>query len=383
MRFLAKTFHGLESVLADELKSLGATNLEQGKRCVHFYGDKQILYRANYALRTALCVLKPIASFHVYNSEDLYQKTHRLNWLDYLTLGQTICVSSSVRSSCFPHSKFAALKVKDAIVDRIRKEKGVRPDVDRLAPDVKINVHIIQTHCTLSLDSSGVSLHKRAYRTDQHKAPVNEVLAAGLVRHSGWMGGEDFLDPMCGSGTLLIEAAMLVSKTPAQVLRKKFAFQNWPDYDEGLFEKIIQKEKAKIKSCTVGILGRDTDQKALKMAYKSLDLLNLKEIAYLEEGDFFLKKNEHSSPRFLLFNPPYNQRLFVDLPVFYKAIGDTLKRNYTNAQAWLFSREKTALKNIGLKPSQRIALFNGKIPCELIKYELYEGRKKRGDHTRA
>lgn len=376
-RLLAKTFHGLEPLLADELKSLGARNIEPGKRCVYFYGDKALLYKANYSLRTALRLLKPIGNFCVYHAEDLYHKVYRLNWLDYIPLDKTIAVDSSVHSKYFPHSKFAALRVKDAIVDRLRKERGTRPYIDRLSADIKIDVHILEDHCTISLDSSGASLHKRAYRNAQHQAPLNEVLAAGLVLYSGWTGKQDFLDPMCGSGTLLIEAAMLISGTPAQFLREKFAFQNWPDYDEGLFQKIIWQEKAKIQPVNVDILGRDIDTDALKTAVKSLELLDLKEAVHLEVVNFFSEENKTHSLSLMVLNPPYNQRLPADVPVFYKAIGDTLKKNYSGTEAWIFCPQKIGLKNIGLKPSRKIDLLNGKIPCQLIKYELYRGSERR------
>ena len=221
---VAKTLFGFEELLANELLKLGAQDIKKGVRSVSFVGDKGFMYKANLGLRTAIKILKPIKSFWLRNEDDLYQQVYKIKWEDYLKPSGTLAVDATVHSNVFTHSKFVALKTKDAIVDRFREISGERPNVDLRFPDLKINVHIDRNQCTISLDTSGESLHRRGYKTDTNIAPINEVLAAGLVMLSGWDGQCDFMDPMCGSGTILIEAAMIACNIPPNLMRKEFAF---------------------------------------------------------------------------------------------------------------------------------------------------------------
>lgn len=373
---VAKTLFGFEEVLANELRKIGAEKVEIGNRMVSFYGDTGFMYKANLCLRTAVKILKPITSKKVKNEKDIYDFIQTIPWKEYLGLDDTFAISSTVNSTIFSHSKFIALKTKDAIVDKFREETGDRPNVDTEHPDLSIDIHIQQDLCTVSLDSSGGSLHHRGYRTATNIAPINEVLAAGLLLLSGWDGQSDFLDPMCGSGTLAIEAAMIACNIPANINRKEFAFEKWLDWDLGLFEKIEEACLNKTRDFHHSIIGIDKEYSAVRKANINIENANLTDFIKIKEGDFFESTKEVEGPLHIIFNPPYDERLEVNIEEFYSQIGDTLKRDYPGTNAWFITGNLEALKHVGLRPSRKIKVFNGKLEARLVKYEMYAGSKK-------
>jgi putative N6-adenine-specific DNA methylase len=371
----AKTFFGFESVLAEELKSLGAADVEIKNRLVEFYGDKGFLYKANYSLSTALRILVPIHSFSVKNEFQLYERFKKFEWENYLDLNQTFIIDSTVHSDYFTHSHYAALKVKDALVDRFQENHGKRPSVEKENPDIVFNLHISHDKVTLSLDSSGESLHKRGYKTEHGKAPINEVLAAGLLKIAGWDGKGNLLDPMCGSGTILTEAALIAANIPPQIHRKKFGFENWKDFDAELFEKIKETRLSRIREFNGEIVGYDISPAMLKIAEENIVHADLEDFIEVKYKDFFQSEKD-LFPVLILFNPPYNERIESDNEKLYKSIGDTLKNNYPNTFAWFITSDLSAKKYVGLKPSKKIKVFNGKLECDFLRYDIYEGSKK-------
>ncbi|MFA7686494.1 MAG: THUMP domain-containing protein [Moheibacter sp.] len=371
----AKTFFGFEEILANELKSLGAADVEIKNRLVEFYGDQGFLYKANYSLHTALRIIKPIYSFSVKNENQLYERFKKFEWENYLNIDQTFIIDSTVHSDYFTHSHYAALKVKDALVDRFQEKFGKRPNVDKDNADIWFNLHISHDKVTLSLDSSGESLHRRGYKVASGKAPINEVLAAGLLKIAGWDGKGNFLDPMCGSGTILTEAAMIATNIPPQIHRKHFAFQNWNDYEPELFEKIKETRIGRIREFTGKIVGYDVNPTMLKIAEQNIDNADLADFVTVEYQDFF-KSEKNLFPVLLLFNPPYNERLESDNEILYKSIGDTLKNHYPNTLSWFITSDLSAKKYVGLKPSKKLKIFNGKLECDFLRYDIYEGSKK-------
>lgn len=384
-KMVAKTFFGFEDVLADELLKLGALRIEKGTRMVSFYGDKGFMYKANLALRTALKILKPIKQFKVFNETSLYKGMQTIDWNDYLKVHQSFVIDATVFSDQFNHSQFVALKSKDAIVDQFKELFNDRPNIDKDHPDLRINVHIQQDLCTVSLDTSGASLHHRGYRTATNIAPINEVLAAGILLMSGWEGQTDFLDPMCGSGTFLVEAAMIACNIPPNINRKEFAFEKWNDWDNDLFEKVEDSLLKKIKEFHFDILGYDKAPSAVAKAIDNARNANLDDYVKVEQKNFFETEKETERPLHMVFNPPYGERLDIDLERFYREIGDTLKQSYPGTNAWFITGNLEALKFVGLKPSRKIKLFNGKLESRLVKYEMYAGSKRtkfqnRGNH---
>ncbi len=375
-KMVAKTLYGFEEVLASELRKIGAQKVEIGNRMVSFYGDTGFMYKANLCLRTAVKILKPITSKRVRNENDIYNFIQSIRWQEYLSLEDTFAISATVNSTIFSHSKFIALKTKDAIVDQFRKETGERPNVDTEYPDLSIDIHIQRDLCTVSLDSSGGSLHHRGYRTATNIAPINEVLAAGLLLLSGWDGQSDFLDPMCGSGTMAIEAAMIACNIPANINRKEFAFEKWLDWDLDLFEKIEEACLNKTRDFHHSIIGIDKEYSAVRKANVNVENANLTDFIKIKEGDFFESTKEVEGPLHIAFNPPYDERLEVNIEEFYSQIGDTLKQNYPGTNAWFITANLEALKHVGLRPSRKIKVFNGKLEARLVKYEMYAGSKK-------
>jgi putative N6-adenine-specific DNA methylase len=371
----AKTFFGFETVLADELKSLGAADIVVKNRLVEFYGDQGFLYKANYSLSTALRILKPILSFSVKTEHQLYDKFKKFEWEKYLDIDQTFIIDSTVHSDYFTHSHYAALKVKDALVDRFQEKFGRRPSVDKDQADIWFNLHISHDKVTLSLDSSGESLHKRGYKVNGGPAPINEVLAAGLLKLAGWNGNGNFLDPMCGSGTILTEAALIATNIPPQVHRKRFAFENWSDFDADLFEKIKETRLNRIKEFHGKIVGYDISSSMLQIAEANIKSADLEDFIEVDYQDFF-KSEKNMFPVLVLFNPPYNERLISDNEKLYKEIGDTLKNSYPNTFAWFITSDLSAKKYVGLKPSKKVKVFNGKLECDFLRYDIYEGSKK-------
>ncbi|HNP33221.1 MAG TPA: THUMP domain-containing protein [Flavobacterium sp.] len=375
-KMIAKTFFGFEEILAKELQQLGAQDVEIGTRAVSFKGDKGFMYKANLSLRTALKILKPIYHFRVFNDQSLYKGIQGIDWSKYLNESQTFVIDSTVHSDNFKHSQFVSQKAKDAIVDQFREKTGQRPSIDKDFPDLRINIHIDRDQCSVSLDTSGASLHHRGYRTATNIAPINEVLAAGMLLLSGWDGSCDFLDPMCGSGTLLAEAAMIACNIPANINRKEFAFEKWNDWDNDLFDQIIDSLMKRTKEFHHTIIGYDKAPSAVQKAKDNIMNANLEDYVSIMQGDFFDSKKENVGPLHMVFNPPYGERLNIELERFYRELGDTLKNNYPNTNAWFITANLEALKFVGLRPSRKIKLFNGSLEARLVKYEMYEGSKK-------
>ncbi|WGK64591.1 THUMP domain-containing class I SAM-dependent RNA methyltransferase [Croceiramulus getboli] len=373
---VAKCLFGFEELLARELRSLGAGNVKIGTRNVSFSGDTGFMYKANLCCRTAIKILKPIKHFKAYSDQDLYDQIQRIDWSQYLKASGSLAIDATVFSKRFTHSKFVALKTKDAIVDQFRSASGIRPDVDLRHPDLRINIHIHEEQCTVSLDSSGESLHQRGYRMATNVAPINEVLAAGLLMLSGWRGDSDFLDPMCGSGTLAIEAAMIACNIPANLNRKEFGFEKWKDWDVDLYETIEEAALGKVKNFHFQIKGYDASGVTLAKAKDNIANAQLSDFISLEQHDFFTTSKFSERHLHMMFNPPYGERIPVEMEQFYARIGDTLKQNYPGTHAWFITGNLESLKHVGLRPSRKIKVFNGKLESRLVKYEIYEGSKK-------
>jgi putative N6-adenine-specific DNA methylase len=375
-KMVAKTMFGFEEILAKELRNLGAGNVEEGVRSVFFEGDTGFMYKANLCLRTAIKIVKPIHSFRVRDENDLYKKIYAMDWFDYLSTSTTFAIDATVNSENFTHSLYVSQKTKDAIVDKFRDTDGSRPDVDIKFPDVRINIHIQNDHCNVALDSSGRSLHQRGYRTATNIAPINEVLAAGLLLLSGWDGKCDFLDPMCGSGTLLTEAAMIACNIPANINRKEFAFEKWHDFDADLFEKIVDSSLKRTREFNHKIIGYDKAPSAVRKAQDNIINANLSDYITVERKNFFDTEKFTDNHLHMVFNPPYGERLDIEMEDFYTDIGNTLKRNYPGTDAWFITSNLEALKFVGLRPSRKIKVFNSHLESRLVKYVMYEGSKK-------
>jgi putative N6-adenine-specific DNA methylase len=376
-KMLATTLFGLEDVLATELRNLGAQNVQIGNRSVSFIGDKGFMYKANLALRTAIRILKPIRSFSVDNEQTLYNKLKNISWEEYLGSKSTFAINAVVHSKEFTsNSHYISLKTKDAIADYFREKYNERPNVDLKYPDVRIHVYIQHKTCIVSLDSSGDSLHKRGYRVNTNIAPINEVLAAGLILLSGYKGNSNFIDPMCGSGTILIEAAMIAANIPANINRPEFGFEKWRNYDNSLFEKIHDSLLKRVQSPRFKITGFDRAPSAVRKAKENIENANLSDFIKVYQIDFFESKKQVQGPTTILFNPPYGERLKIDTTSFYKRIGDTLKHNYPSTTAWFITSDIEAIKYVGLKTSRRIPMRNADLECRFVKYEMYEGSRK-------
>jgi len=376
-KMLATTLFGLEEVLAKELFALGAQSVKKGNRSVSFVGDKGFMYKANLKLRTAIRILKPIRSFTVYDEDDLYNKLKKIKWEDYIYSDGYIAINSVVNSQDFTtNSHYISLKSKDAIVDYFRDKYDERPSIDLKHPDVRIHVHIHHQTCTVSLDSSGDSLHKRGYRTATNIAPINEVLAAGLILLTGYDGGTHLIDPMCGSGTILIEAAMIAANIPPNINRPEFGFEKWRDYDNSLFEVIQDSLLKRIKDPYFKIMGFDKAPSAVRKAKDNVTNANLDEFVNVFQIDFFESEKQLRGPVTMLFNPPYGERLEIDTEGFYQQIGNTLKKNYPGTTAWFITSDMEALKHVGLKTSKRIPMRNADLECRFVRYDMYEGTRK-------
>ncbi|MDO1500447.1 THUMP domain-containing protein [Winogradskyella maritima] len=376
-KMVAKTLFGFEEILAKELTQLGAMQVEKGVRNVSFVGDKGFMYKANLGIRTAIKILKPLTTFRVVSERDLYENVKRIKWEEYLKPSGSLAVDATVHSKIFTHSQYTALKTKDAIVDRFREQSGERPNVDLRFPDLKVNVHIDRQRCTISLDTSGESLHRRGYKTATNIAPINEVLAAGMIILSGWDGQTDFMDPMCGSGTVLAEAAMIACNIPPNLMRKEFAFERWQDWDVDLFETIEESLLKKTRDFHHRILGYDKSPSAVRKAIDNMKNAHLDEFITIKHEDFFKTQKAGNEKLHMVFNPPYGERLEnLNVEEFYGDIGTTLKHGYPGTDAWLITSNLEALKYVGLRPSRKIKLFNAKLEARLVKYEMYEGSKK-------
>ncbi|MFL2639138.1 MAG: class I SAM-dependent RNA methyltransferase [Flavobacteriaceae bacterium] len=377
-RMVAKTFFGLENILADELLMLGAKKIKIGVRNVSFYGDLGFLYKCNISLRTAIKILRPIVVFNIKNERDLYRSFFNFKWEDYLSVEKTFSIESVLISDIFSHSLYVSQKAKDGIVDRFRKLFKKRPDVNSINPDIKINIHVRNNVCTVSLDSSGKPLNQRGYRSQTNIAPINEVLAAGLIYLSNWKLNCDLLDPMCGSGTILIEAAMIATNFPVNFKRSNFCFRNWSDFDSDLFDVILRSVSKKIKTFDYEIRGYDKSPSAILKCNQNIENAGMKDLIKVSKCDFFKSEKKNKNHLHIIFNPPYGERLPVDLELFYKKIGDSLKNKYSHSDAWFITSSLESLKYVGLKTSRKIKLYNGKLESRLVKYEIYEGKKNKG-----
>jgi len=372
---VAKTFHGLEEVLAKELTELGASNIEIGNRMVAFTGDKALMYKANFCLRTAIRILKPIKHFQAQTADEVYDNIKAISWENYLDNTKSFAVDAVVFSNDFRHSKFVAYKVKDAIVDYFRDTTGERPSVRINNPDVLLNIHIAEDRCTLSLDSSGESLHRRGYRQEAVEAPLNEVLAAGMILMTGWKGECDLIDPMCGSGTIPIEAALIARNIAPGVFRKEFAFEKWVDFDQELFDSIYNDDSQE-REFNHQIYGYDNNPKANEIATRNVKAAGLsKEITLKLQP--FQQFEQPKGKSIIITNPPYGERISTDdLLGLYQMIGERLKHAFAGNDAWILSYRDECFDQIGLKPSMKIELYNGALECQFRKYQLFDGKYK-------
>ena len=372
---IAKTFMGLEPVLAQELTELGANNVQIGRRVVSFTGDQEMMYRANFQLHTAIRILKPIKHFTARSADDVYEATKTVDWSQYILPGKTFSVDSVVYSEEFRNSRFVTYKVKDAIVDQFRERSGNRPNISVSNPDVRLHIHISDDDATLSLDSSGATRHRRGYRQESGDAPRNEVLAAGMILMTGWRGETDFIDPMCGSGTLLIEADLIARNMSPGIFRKEFAFEKWPDFDKELFDRIYN-DDSRERDFTHHIYGYDVDMKAVNTALLNVRAAGLTKDISVAQQDFkdFKKPAQEA---IMVMNPPYGERISTpNLLGTYKMIGERLKREFAGNTAWILSYREECFEQIGLKPSLKIPLYNGSLECEFRKYMMFDGAMK-------
>ena len=370
---IAKTFMGLEPVLAQELVQLGASNVKIGRRMVSFTGNKEMMYRANFQLHTAIRILKPIKHFKARSADEVYDEVQKIDWSELIESGKTFSVDSVVYSEEFRNSRFVTYKVKDAIVDQFRDKTGTRPNISVSNPDMRLHIHIADDDATLSLDSSGESLHRRGYRQESVEAPLNEVLAAGMILMTGWKGDTDFIDPMCGSGTILIEAALIAHNMSPGVFRKEYAFEKWPDFDQDLFDSIYN-DDSKEREFAHHIYGYDIDMKAVNTARINLKAAGLTNDITVEQADF---KNfqKPANPSIMVMNPPYGERISTpNLLGTYKMIGERLKHQFMGNDAWVLSYREECFEQIGLKPSIKIPVYNGSLECEFRKYAIFGGK---------
>ena len=372
-KLIAKTFAGLEDLLAKELESLGAEQVEKGNRMVTFVGDKEMMYRANFCLRTAVKILRPIREFKANDADQVYEEVKKIEWSNYMDADQTFIVDAVVFSDEFRHSRFAAYRVKDAIADYFREKTGRRPNVGISNPDIRVNLHISEHDVTISLDSSGESLHHRGYRVGTVTAPLNEVLAAAIVMLSGWDGQTDLIDPMCGSGTILIEAALMARNIYPGIFRKEFAFEHWKDFDPDLFDKIYNDDSQE-REFTHHIYGYDINRHAVSIAQENAKSAGVADIVQIAQKDF-RDFEQPAEPAIIITNPPYGERITTDdILGLYEDIGRTLKHSFVGGDAWILSLHEECFAHIGFRASTRIVLYNGALECELRKYQVFEGK---------
>ncbi len=376
-KMVATCMQNLEDELEQELIAIGAKEIKKQKRAIEFVGDLELLYSANIWLRTALKVLKPLFHYQAKNDEELYSRAKNIAWEQVFSEDKTFSIDSAVHSEHFTHSQFASLRIKDAIVDRFREQQIKRPNVERYQPDIRIHLHINDTKVTLSLDSSGDPLFKRGYRTKQHLAPINECLAAGLILKTGWKGECDFLDPMTGTGTIAIEASLIACNIPPNLNRTHFAFEGWKSYDQALLSKVLGAAKDKFTPLTSKIFAREMNSNNVRSARININTANMRKSISLEQADFF-KEEPPSDKGIMVVNPPYGERLIIEegIPDFFERFGSALKHEYTGWTAWIIAADMESFKNIGLKPSKKIPMMNGKIECQFRKYELFDGKLK-------
>ena len=376
---IAKTIFGLEEVLSQELQRLGAKDVEVHNRAVSFTGDKGFMYKANICLRTALRVLVPIKTFAIKDEKSLYAALQGINWEEYMDVTDTLAIDTVLNSDLFTHSQYISQKAKDAIVDQFRAKYGERPSVDLDKPTIRIHLHIFKDSCTVALDSSGESLHKRGYRDKTNLAPLNEVLAAGMILLSGWDKRSTFIDPMCGSGTILIEAALIANNIPPGYYRDAYSFEGWKKYlpfEEDLYNTIFDAAIDKITNHQQSILGGELSPNVAKKAKENVKLAKVDDIVSVKVSD--IKDFEVPPGRgVVIINPPYGERMVKDnIEELYKTIGDTFKKSFSGYDCWVLSSNLDAFKHVGLRPSRKIVLYNGQLECRFMKYEMYQGTKR-------
>ena len=374
---IVKTFHGFEDVLVEELTNLGAAEVTKLKRAVSCQGDTKMVYKINLNARSALRVLIPIKKFTTTSTDELYTQVKEIDWAKYMDLKETFAVDSVVNSSTFRHSKYIALKTKDAIVDQFREKNGKRPSVNTSTPNLRVNVHVAKHDFTISIDTSGESLHKRGYRREEFIAPINEALAAGLILMTGWKGEKTFIDPMSGSGTFLVEAAMIASNTPPHLHRKYFAFKKSKDFQEVLWNEVLEEAKANIVTPSFPILGFDKAFQSVRIAERNIENSGMQDFITIQRKA--IEKNKApDNDGLLMMNPPYGERIETsqDIFDFYKMLGDQMKNNFAGYNAWIITSNLEALKLVGLRPSKKYLIFNGALQCKFHGYELYKGTKE-------
>lgn len=376
--YTAITMFGLEPVLAEELRAMGATDIEELTRAVRFKADKKLMYRANYELRTAIRILQPFLEFKTKHENHFYKKLYQIDWQQYMTVDQTFAINAITQSKYLTHSKYLALKAKDALVDQFRERVGRRPNVNTFDPDLDLHVHISRENlCTLSLNTSGEPLFKRGYRVDTVEAPINEVLAAGLILSSGWKADTNFIDPMCGSGTILIEAAMIAHNIAPQRQRKDFGLMKSPDFDAELWEDVKRESAERERPFAHQIIGYDKDFQAIRITGRNVVGANVEGKMEVSRKQFE-KLEPDPAGGIVIMNPPYDERLGVaDINAFYKMIGDRLKQHFAGYNVWIISANKQAFKHVGLRPSRKKTLYNGALECKFMKYEMYAGSRKK------
>lgn len=373
---VATCMQHVEPLLEKELIELGAKRLEVNTRAIVFRGDLRLMYKLNLCLRTALKVLVPIYTFRASNEDQLYQGAKQFEWEKLFTPQQTFTLDAAVHSHLFKHSQFAMLKVKDAIVDRFREQGQKRPNVARENANIRIHFHLRGDQVNLALDSSGDPLFKRGYKREHHKAPMNECLAAAMVLLSNWKDDQTLLDPMCGSATIAIEAALIAANIAPNLNRERFGFEHWWNYDGGLLSDVLEEVRRQSQPIRSKIIARDKDQRSLRQARVNVNFSGMRKFITVEEGDFF-KAEKPSEKGMMIFNPPYGERLGEEdqMKGFYQEIGDRLKHTYTGWKACLISSDLEAMKFIGLKPDEKIPLMNGQLECQMRKYTLFEGKR--------
>jgi putative N6-adenine-specific DNA methylase len=372
---IAKTFSGLEEVLATELTRLGANNIQLQRRAVSFTGDKRLMYKANIHLRTAIRILKPVMNFKATNADEVYDQVKNFNWGEILDLNKTFAIDATVYSEEFKNSRYVTYRVKDAIVDWFTERFDKRPSVRAVKPDILINVHIAGNRCTVSIDSSGESLHKRGYRISQNEAPISEALAAGMLLMAGWDGKSDFVDPMCGSGTFLIEAALIALKIPPGIFRPEFGFEKWSDFDKELFDELYHDDSEE-RPFNNKIYGYDISHRAVKIAKENINSAGLGK--YIEVKQTAVRDLENPSDNCLIVtNPPYGERISSpDIFGIYADLGSTMKHKFNGSTFWVISSHEECLAKISMKPSKRVPLLNGALECWFNKYEVFAGKRK-------
>jgi putative N6-adenine-specific DNA methylase len=376
LKFLIKTFEGLETVLAQEVANLGLTNIQQGKRLVSCEGIHEDIYRLNLGLHTAVRVLVPVLTFPIENEDDYYNSLMKIDWEQFIDLESTFAIDAVISTDIFTHSKYVAYRMKDAIADWFSAKYTKRPNVDTDFPDVRFNVHIHKNIVSISLDSSGESLHKRGYRQEINEAPMNEVLAAGILRLAGYDGTQDLYDPMCGSGTFLIEGACIAANRPPCLFRPYFGFQQWKDFDEELFMDVKYDFVEAIKPIEHKIIGADITMQNVRKSEGNVKKAKFDDIIKVERKDFF-RETPPEGNAICVLNPPYGERMeLTDAKTFYEEMGDVFKRKYAGKKAFVITSNLDAFKFLGLRPNSKVTLFNGPLECRLHGYELYDGSTK-------